>query len=144
MLVAMSAMLHWMPWKSARFCPNASRCLAYCTDASYAAWAMPTHCAAMGMRLALNTCIVSRKPSPSAPRRFPSGTLHSSNTSSAVDEARMPILPCCGLMVNPGVSRETTSASIPRVLRLTSWVARTTKTSASAALVVNSLVPLST
>ena len=56
----------------------------------------------------------------------------------------MPIFPCCGVMVMRSVSRPTISALIPRVRRLRSIEAMMMKMSASGALVLNSLAPLST
>ena len=67
------------------------------------------------MRLEFSTSIVSLKPCPSAPIRFSLGTAQSSKTSSAVDVALIPILPCWGLMVKPSVPLSTTRASMPRV-----------------------------
>ena len=96
------------------------------------------------MRLEFSTSIVSLKPWPSAPIMFPAGTAQSSNTSSAVDVALMPILPCWGMIVKPSAPLSTTRASMPRVRCSLSWVARTTNISASSALVVNSLLPFST
>ena len=104
---------------------------------------MPTAWAAIPMRLAFSTCIVSLKPSPSSPRRFSAGTGQPSKTSSLVVEARIPILPCWGFTSKPGRSRSTMKASTPLVRRLRSWLASTTNVLASVPFVMYSLLPLS-
>jgi len=47
------------------------------------------------------------------PRRFAAGTGHFWNESSAVSDARMPILSSRRLTVKPGVSRSTRNIEIP-------------------------------
>ena len=102
---------------------------------------MPTHCAAIAIRLAFSTSIVILNPSPSPPIRFSSGTGQSSKTTSAADDALIPILPCSGLIVMPGESRSTMNVLTPLDPRLRSWVAITTIVLDSSALVMNVLVP---
>ena len=53
------------------------------------------------------------KPSPSAPRRFSTGTRTSSKFSSAVGEPRIPILCSTRATAKPGVSVSTMKALIP-------------------------------
>ena len=57
------------------------------------------------------------KPRPSSPSRFSAGTGQSCSDSSAVSEARMPILSSRRLTVKPGVSRSTRNIEMPACRR---------------------------
>ena len=140
----MSAIIHWMPCISEMVLPNAFLCLAYSTASSYAACATPTAWAAMPIRLAFRTSIVALNPSYSSPIRLVTGTRQSSKNTSHVDEARIPILPCMGLIVMPGVSPSTIRATKPRDPRLRSSDASTIITPASVAFVMKTFAPFRT
>ena len=103
---------------------------------------MPTHWAAMMMRLESRISMAYRNPRPSSPSRFSEGTGVSWNTTSLVLDALMPILPCWGVMVSPGDPWGTMKALMPRYPWERSWVANTTMDSAISALVIKCLVPL--
>jgi len=64
---------------------------------------MPTAWVAMPMRPPSMAVSAMRKPWPSSPMRLATGTRHSSNTSSAVSEARMPSLSSVFDTLKPGV-----------------------------------------
>ena len=98
----------------------------------------------MPIRLAFSTSIVALKPSRSSLRRLTTGTLQSSKKTSHVDEARMPILPCMGIIVMPGVSPSTIRATKPLDPRLRSSDASTMRTPASVAFVMNTFDPFRT
>ena len=74
---------------------------------------MPTAWAAMPMRPPSSVASAILNPWPSSPMRCAAGTRHSSNTSSAVSEARMPSLSSVLLTVKPGVPFSTTKAVMP-------------------------------
>ena len=56
-------------------------------------------------------------PRPSTPSRFSAGTGHSSKLSSAVSEARIPILSSFRLTENPGRPRSTRNIEMPSCRR---------------------------
>ncbi len=86
-----------------------------------------------------------RKPSPSLPSRFSTGTGQLSKITSAVCAPRWPILRSGGPIERPGVPASTMKALMPAAPEPSGPVrASTVKTPASGALVMNRLVPFST
>ncbi len=83
-------------------------------------------------------------PSPSSPNRCAAGTRIPWKESSVVPEALTPSLYSCPPRANPGVSAETMKAVMPRCFLARSTVAKTSATSASVPLVMNTLLPSST
>ncbi len=92
MRVAISATLNCTPWNAPRGRPNCSRVRTWRTARSSAPWATPMPWAATWSRVRLKNSMNWRNPSPRVPIRFEAGTRTSSSTTSAVSEARMPIL----------------------------------------------------
>ena len=78
------------------------------------------------------------------PSRFSTGIRHSSSTTSAVCEARIPIFDSFLPWRRPGVPFSTTNEAWPRWPSSGSTVATTTWTSAIPPLVMKTLVPSST
>ena len=80
----MSASLNCNAWKSASGRPNALRSPIWPAAASIEARAAPIEQAAILIRPPSRPAMAIRKPSPSFPTRFTTGTLQSSNTTIAV------------------------------------------------------------
>jgi len=98
----------------------------------------------MPIRPPSSAAIAILNPRPSSPSRFAAGTRQSSNTSSAVSEARMPSLSSVFETVKPGVPFSTMKAEMPRCRFSRSVWQNTSANCASRPLVMKSFVPLTT
>mmetsp|Transcript_76534 Transcript_76534/g.150003 ORF Transcript_76534/g.150003 Transcript_76534/m.150003 type:complete len:216 (+) Transcript_76534:639-1286(+) len=124
--------------------PKASRSRAYFVAQSNAACAMPRACAAIPMRPASRVFIAILNPSPLLPISASAGSTTFSKMRLAVEVPLMPSLSSLAPKLNPTVSVGTMNALMaldPFCFR--SVVANTTAQSASCALVIHALVPLS-
>jgi len=98
----------------------------------------------MRMRDASNVRIRPRKPSPSSPSRFSTGTRTLSRKISALTIARWPIFDIGLPSVRPGVSRSTTNAVMPRDRSAGSTVVKMTVHRAYGALEIHAFWPFRT
>ncbi len=105
---------------------------------------MPSAWAAMPIRPPSMATIATLKPSPSAPRRFATGTRQSSKTNSAVSEARMPSLSSVFPTWKPGVPFSTRKALMPRLFLVRSVWAKVSAACASRPLVTKTFRPAMT
>ena len=157
--VAMSASLKAIAWWRMIGTPNVSRCIAYSTDCSKAARAMPTAWMPTMGRVASNVDSAPERdffalsgflaPSilalslSSPPSSCSSGTNTSSSASSAVWDARMPSLRVFLVWLKPSMSEVTRNDACPRWPSWGSTVATTMWTSAMPPLVIQIFSPLS-
>ena len=88
--------------------------------------------------------IAIRKPSPSSPIRFSTGTGTSSMLISPVLPARIPSLPWSVPVVRPAIPRSSMNAVTPLCLFARSTEAKTRKWSAMSARLIQIFWPLST
>src|SRR3989304_5046458 len=123
---------------------NWVRSLEYFMEASRAARAMPTACAAMPILPPSNVCRAILNPPPNAPNRFSFGIRQSSKMSSAVDDALMPNFSSNLPTLKPGVPFSTINVEMPLCPCVLSVIAVITAISAWDALVMNNFVPLIT
>src|SRR5580704_5712610 len=133
-----------MAWNSEIKRLNCLRCLEYFNAASYAPCAMPTDSAAMDMRPPSRMRRLSMNPSPSLPQSWEFGRRQLVQITSPVGEQRIPSLFSFLPVRKPGVPFSMMNAEIPWEEPARSVTAITTSTSATCALVVNVLLPLST
>mmetsp|Transcript_17640 Transcript_17640/g.31654 ORF Transcript_17640/g.31654 Transcript_17640/m.31654 type:complete len:217 (+) Transcript_17640:570-1220(+) len=95
----------------------------------------------MPMRPGLSVSIAILYPFPSSPNILSSETSTSSNTTSQVEEARIPSLSSFFPMISPGASFSTTNAVMPLYPASGFALANTRNSPASAALDIHSLLP---
>ena len=89
----LSASIHCTACRSASGWPKVTRCLAYCVPSSRQRSITPMLRAPWRMRPTLSQCCACRKPSPSSPMRFSTGTLTS---SKAISHGRSSTTSSCG------------------------------------------------
>ena len=109
----MSASVNCVAWKSAIAEPNCLRSLVYLIASSRQRWAPPNEQAPMLSRPPSRPIIAMRKPSPSAPTRFPTGTRTSSKLTCAVGCECQPSFFSRAPKLTPGMSFSITSAVMP-------------------------------
>ena len=119
----MSASMCCMAWNVMTGFPNCSRARANLTASSSAPWATPTPCAPTPVRELSSVFIATINPMPSRAIRFSFGMRQSSNISSVVADALMPIFFSFLPNVKPGVPFSTTKADAPRMPLLRSVMA---------------------
>ena len=105
-------------------------------------WAIPTAIEPTNGLARSSVSMAILNPCPTFPSIFSTGTCTSSNTTSHVLEPRIPILFSSCPAVIPGVSALTINAVNPLCPRERSTVAKTTKMSATPALVIKHFLPL--
>ena len=104
--------MNWLPWKSTMRRPDCRRSFMKATMSLNAASAIPSAWLAMLGRDLLSDRRSRESPSPGSPTKLARGTRQSSKASTAVEEARIPILSSVRSTVKPGAPFSITRAVI--------------------------------